>query len=229
EVAKLALRQPGSAGEAAARQVLRFVLDTVLRLLHPFMPFITEEIWQRLHAGEGGEPSIMRAPWPAPLAGFADPGAEHDLALVRDVVSAIRSFRADHHIESGARMRVALTGADARALEALDRERAVVEALGRVQIETAEAPGGGPETRVVAGAVDILIRLGDILDLDAERARLGKALERAEAEVTRFETKLGNESFRAKAPAEVVAAEERKLAEAHATQAKLRAQLEELA
>ncbi|MGH2719559.1 MAG: class I tRNA ligase family protein, partial [Actinomycetota bacterium] len=222
-------RQPGSAAESAARQVLRSVLDAVLRLLHPFMPFITEEIWQRLRAGEEGEPSIMRAPWPAAAPQLADPAAEHDLDLVREVVSAIRSFRADHHIESGATMRVLLTGQDDAALVAAERERPIIESLGRVQLDRAGAPGGGPETRLVAGAVDVVIRLGDVLDLDAERARLRKALEKVEAEVARFQVKLGNQSFRAKAPPEVVAGEERKLAEAVATKEKLQAQLEELA
>ena len=237
ELAKLSLREEGTPEQAATRGVLRYVLDAILRLLHPFMPFITEEIWQRLGgAAQGGDPSIMRAPWPVSLPGLADAEAERELGLVQGVVSAIRSFRADHHIEAGATMRVRLSGPDPGALEALEGQRAAVQALGRVQevIVTAPSdqgaePGEGPVTRLVAGAVDIMIPLSGILDVESERKRLQRALEKAEGDLARVDGKLASDQFRAKAPADVVAAEERKRDEFRATQAKLRGQLSEIA
>jgi valyl-tRNA synthetase len=230
EIAKLALRAEASPGQAATRQVLGFVLDAVLRLLHPFMPFITEEIWQQLRPAGAPEASIMRAPWPAPLPDLADPAAEAELARLQEVVSAIRSFRADHHIEAGAAVRVVLAGGDPAALDALAGQRALIETLARVQAVSVAAPGGdqGPVTRLVAGSVDLLIPLAGILDVGAERERLGRALDKVGAELTRLEGKLASEQFRSKAPPQVVAGEERKAGEARATAAKLRRQLSEI-
>jgi valyl-tRNA synthetase len=231
EVAKLALREEGTFEQATTRAVLRFSLEAILRLLHPFMPFITEEIWQRLPAaGEAPDPSIMRAPWPQAPAWLDDAAAEAEFARVQDVVSAIRSFRADHHVESEAKIRVHLSSADPDALDSLMHQRALVAALGRVQEVSLDNPGdeAAPHTRLVAGPVDVVIPLEGVLDVDAERARLGKALEKARGEIARFEAKLASDQFRAKAPAAVVEGEQRKLSEAQATEAKLRAQLTEI-
>jgi valyl-tRNA synthetase len=230
EVAKLALREEATRQKDAAQQVLRFVLESVLRLLHPFMPFITEEIWQRMPGPSPSDASIMRAPWPAVLPPLINPTAEEDFDRVREVVSAIRSFRADHHVESDAKMRVHLSTQDASVAASLHRQQATIASLGRVQEvsleETAEA--AGPATRLVSGPVDIVIPLEGVLDLDAERSRLGKALEKVRSEIERFSGKLANEGFRAKAPAEVVAGEQHKLDEARATEEKLRTQLAEI-
>ncbi|HEU5002473.1 MAG TPA: valine--tRNA ligase [Actinomycetota bacterium] len=233
EAAKLALREANAGG--ATRAVLRYVLEAVLRLLHPFMPFVTEEIWQKLPAAMDAEdPSIMRAPWPQPFEVAGGQAAVEEFGWVQGVISAVRSFRADHHVEAGAKIRAELVASSGGVRSALERERPTLEALGRLA-EVSVVPGAGtaegrgPATRLVAGPVDVVIPLAGVLNLDAERARLRKALDQAESEVRRFETKLGNESFRAKAPPAVVAGEERKLAEAQATREKLQAQLEELA
>src|SRR5262249_13010677 len=93
EVAKLALREEGSRQQPAARRGLSLVLGATLRLLHPFMPFITEEIWQRMPGADGrADASIMRAPWPAAVPALRNAGAEEDFDRVREVVAAIRSF-----------------------------------------------------------------------------------------------------------------------------------------
>jgi valyl-tRNA synthetase len=235
EVAKLALREDATRQQAAAQQVLRFVLESILRLLHPFMPFITDEIWQRMPGAEqAADPSIMRAPWPSTLPALVDRRAEDDFDRVRDVVSAIRSFRADHHVESDAKMRVHLSAADATVAESLGRQQATIALLGRVQEVTLQGAregareGSGPATRLVAGAVDIVIPLEGVLDLDEERTRLAKALEKVRSEIARFTGKLASEGFRSKAPAEVVAGEQRKLDEARATEGKLQNQLGEI-
>jgi valyl-tRNA synthetase len=231
EVAKLALREDATRQKAAAQQVLRFVLESILRLLHPFMPFITDEIWQRMPGGEqAADPSIMRAPWPSTLPALVDRRAEDDFDRVREVVSAIRSFRADHHVESDAKMRVHLSAADGTVAESLGRQQATIALLGRVQEVTLQGArdGDAPATRLVAGPVDIVIPLEGVLDLDEERTRLGKALEKVRLEIARFAGKLASEGFRSKAPPEVVAGEQRKLDEARATEDKLQNQLQEI-
>ena len=230
EVAKLALREEATRQKEAAQQVLRFVLESILRLLHPFMPFITDEIWQRMPGPQPADPSIMRAPWPAELPALADPRSEEDFDRVRDVVSAIRSFRADHHVESDAKMRVHLSAADDLTAASLHRQQATIASLGRVQEVSLQATGAGdgPATRLVAGPVDIVIPLEGLLDLDAERTRLARALEKVRSEIQRFSGKLANEGFLAKAPPAVVAGEQHKLDEATATEEKLQAQLREI-
>ncbi|MEA2502018.1 MAG: valyl-tRNA synthetase [Actinomycetota bacterium] len=230
EVAKLALREDATRQKAAAQQVLRFVLESILRLLHPFMPFITDEIWQRMPGGEqAADPSVMRAPWPSLLPDLVDVAVEDDFDRVRDVVSAIRSFRADHHVDSDAKMRVHLSAGDLTVAESLGRQQATIALLGRVQEVTLQgAREDGPATRLVAGPVDIVIPLEGVLDLDAERTRLAKALEKVRSEIARFAGKLASDGFRSKAPAEVVAGEQRKLDEARATEEKLQSQLREI-
>ena len=234
EAAKLSLREEATQEQASARRVLRYGLEATLRLLHPFMPFITEEIWQLMPAaGASSEISIMRAPWPQPLPGYIDPRAEEDFDRVREVVSAIRSFRADHHVEADAKMRVHLFTSDPAAQASLERQRATVGALARVHEVTLDRPDGGEDgsgrsTRLVAGPVDIVIPLEGLLDLDAERRRLGRALEKARSEMARSEFKLASEQFRSKAPPSVVDAEHRKVGEARATVEKLQAQLADI-
>jgi valyl-tRNA synthetase len=230
EVAKLALREDATRQKAAAQQVLRFVLESILRLLHPFMPFITDEIWQRMPGGEqAADPSVMRAPWPSLLPDLVDVAVEDDFDRVRDVVSAIRSFRADHHVDSDAKMRVHLSAGDLTVAESLGRQQATIALLGRAQEVTLQgAREDGPATRLVAGPVDIVIPLEGVLDLDAERTRLAKALEKVRSEIARFAGKLASDGFRSKAPVEVVAGEQRKLDEARATEDKLQSQLQEI-
>jgi valyl-tRNA synthetase len=232
EAAKTSLRAEGTAEQEATRQVLRFALEAILALLHPFMPFITEEIWQRLPgaAGAAGDPSIMRSPWPQPQPCLADPAAEEDFSRLQEVVSAVRSFRADHQVEAGAKVAIHVSSTDPGALESLERQRETIAVLARVNQATFSLDGlpAGPATRLVAGSVDIVIPLAGLLNLDAERQRLSRAIGKVHAEVQRFETKLASEGFRAKAPERVVAGEERKLGEARATLAKLEGQLVEI-
>jgi valyl-tRNA synthetase len=178
---------------------------------------------------QADDPSIMRAPWPSILPALVDRRAEDDFDRVREVVSAIRSFRADHHVESDAKLRVHLSAADAAVADSLGRQQATIALLGRVQEVTLQgAREDGPATRLVAGPVDIVIPLEGVLDLDAERTRLAKALEKVRSEIARFAGKLASDGFRSKAPAEVVAGEQRKLDEARATEEKLQSQLQEI-
>src|SRR5437660_828629 len=131
-MAKLTLREQGAWKQEAARQVLRYVLEAILRLLHPFMPFITEEIWQRMPGAAAADPSIMRAPWLEPLPDLVDPRAEEDFERVREVVSAIRSFRADHRVDADAKIHVHLSASNPSDLEAVGRQRGTVGSLARV-------------------------------------------------------------------------------------------------
>jgi valyl-tRNA synthetase len=216
----------GSEGERAATgQVLAWILERSLRLLHPIMPFVTEEIWQRF----GSEGSIVIAEWPEPHQEHRDERAERAFGFAEDIVSAVRSFRSGHHLGPG-------TSLDIR-VRATPEQRAVLEELkGEIRrvgrIGTLQAADGEPETsghaRVMAGGAEVLIPLEGVLDTDAECARLRKRLEGLSAEAQASARKLDNPGFTQKAPPEVVEKQRQKLAGLEEERSLLEAQLAEL-
>jgi len=208
------------------------VLETCLRLLHPFMPFVTEAAWQNLRerAAWADSEALIVARWPAAERAWADRDAEAKAQTVMDVVRAIRNIRADRNVDAS-RYVEAYVAADGARPE-LEAARPILEALARVRplhviSDAGEAPRSGVASTVLAQA-QVVLPLAGLIDLDGERARLSKQLAEAEAEVGRLEGKLGNASFREKAPAAVVAKEEERLAAARARLDGLRQRLAEL-
>ena len=237
ELAKIRLR----AGDEAPRQVLAHVLDKVLRLLHPFMPFITEELWQQLKAAvpaEGGAPeSIMLAPYPQPPAKPVEDASVAEMALVTDVVRGIRNLRAALRIEPQRLLDVVLTaGADQHLLEG---EAEAVRQLARVgslrfadgndgAARAGPADGPGDSVTLVVQRVSVTIPMAGVVDLDAERQRLRAELAESEGHAQRLAARLGDEQFTSKAPAEVVEREQQRLDDMTERQATLRALLRDL-
>jgi valyl-tRNA synthetase len=223
EIAKLPLYRPTGPGDRLRTQhILVTVLEATLRLLHPFMPFITEEIWQRLpHAGE----SIMRAPYPRAQRRHLDPTAERQLGVVMDAVTAIRNIRGEMRVAPGVVLDVTLR--PAREHQALFRaEGALVEALARCRLTTdprATRPPGSAFAGV--GGSEIYVVLAGVVDLTTEGARLRKEIERAAERVAFLEAKLGRRDFLDRAPAEVVAKERERLDQQRQLKAKLEASL----
>ncbi|QBI18667.1 valine--tRNA ligase [Egibacter rhizosphaerae] len=219
ELAKL--RAGGERGEPdahdphdaeAAQRVLAVVLDEVLRLLHPLTPFVTEELWQALHAEPAGE-ALIGAAWPPGEPGRRDPEAEAALGAVQEAVTALRRFRADHGLSPQQQLDVVARVADDRR-GALDEGLEGIRALAGVADWTFDdAPPGGPVGEVAVAGGELLVPLADLIDLDEERARIDRELDKARGEVRRAEGKLANDSFVQKAPGEVVQAERDKLAE----------------
>jgi valyl-tRNA synthetase len=213
--------------EACAR-VLVTVLDVALRLLHPIMPFVTEEIWRQLHDA-GDEETIMRAPWPEPIEGLRDQRAENEFDALRDAVSALRRFRADHRLSPAARLDVvAVAGGDQRPV--LEAGLDGIERLAGVATWgfAGSQPQNGPVGKVVLEGAELFIPLSGLIDLDEERARLRKELDRATAERDRAAGKLANRGFVEKAPEQVVAAARTKLEDWEQVVDKLETQLEAL-
>jgi valyl-tRNA synthetase len=218
-------------GDAAAHAVLLRVLDQALRLLHPFVPFVTEAIWRTLHdAGDGT--GLIRAAWPEPAPRRRDELAEAELAALQEVVGELRRFRADHGLRPTARIDV-VTIAEAGRRDLLAAVLPAVQRLGGVGSWTfAAGPDDrprGPVAKVVVTGAELYVPLADLVDLDEERSRLARELERAESERDRAERKLGNPGFVGKAPEAVVQAERDKVTEWAGVVAKLQAQIEELA
>jgi len=209
EIAKIRLYGADVRAQATARRVLVYVLDRTLRLLHPFMPFVTEATWQHLPHSDD---SLMIATWPS--AGDLDEGAEGAMQLVMDTVRAIRNARAEYDVQPARRIVARITAGDKFDLFSSQREILVELArldpdnlrISRTLLEEPEQA-----LTLVVGGVEIYLPLAGMVNLDAERARLGKELERIEDGIARSQKLLSNEGFTAKAPTEVVDKEQEKL------------------
>jgi len=224
ELIKPRVYEGDEAAREAALTVAVSVLETTLRLLHPIMPFITEEIRSRLPGVEG---SIVVAPWPAGLAALCDTGLEAEMEEVFAVISAVRGVRAEMGLSPAQELEAQVRTADAVAAAHLLDHATLIHALGRVSRLTAAPDTVRPpaSATAVAGPHEVFIPLTGIVDLAAERERLAKRIAKVDKEVAVFAKKLANPSFADKAPPEVVAEARAKLAEFEAQRDKLAASL----
>ncbi|MCT8990685.1 valine--tRNA ligase [Chelativorans sp. SCAU2101] len=211
------------AAKAESRACAALVLDEIYKLLHPMMPFMTEELWA-LTAGEGGRDDLLALTrWPNPT--FEDEQAAADINWLIDLVSGIRSVRSEMNVPPSATAPLIAVGAEAETRERIARHEPAIRRLARVGEVgfAAEVPKGSAQ--IVLGEATFCLPLGDLIDLQAEIARLEKELARNGAEIQRLEKKLGNEKFVASAPEEIVAAEREKLAEYTEARTRLEAAL----
>ncbi|MFO1154972.1 MAG: valine--tRNA ligase [Rhodospirillales bacterium] len=206
EFAKPMLTGGSAAAQAETRAVAGWALDRILALLHPAMPFVTEELYQQL-ADRGGA-LLIEADWPAFDVSFVDAAAEADLDWVIRLISLVRAIRSEMNVPPGARIPLLLKDADADAAARLERYGELIVTLARLSSAT---PFAGPTPKgAVEGVLDqttVLLPIADAIDIDAERGRLTREIGKLTAEIERVEKKLANQGFLAKAPAEVVEAE----------------------
>jgi valyl-tRNA synthetase len=224
ELAKPALADPGSGGvdEAAAgrtRRVLGHVLDQLLRLIHPVMPFVTEELWTALTGGE----SVMIADWPAAAPADADPAAEAVVESLMRLVTGVRRFRADQGLRPSQRVPASF---ERIAESPLAPHEPSIRALLRL---TEPAAGFSPNASVQAEGITVQLDTSTGIDLAAERRRLAKELAAAQADAQVSQRKLASPSFVEKAPANVVTKSRDRLAAAEAEIARLEERLAALA
>lgn len=208
------------AAKAESRACVAFVLDEIYKLLHPMMPFMTEELWAET-AGEGQErPSLLcHAAWPSP--DFEDAAAAADINWLVDLVSGIRSVRSEMNVPPAAIAPLVVIGVSEETRQRLERHAPAIKRLARVgDISLADAAPKG-SAQIVLNEATICLPLGSLIDLTAEAARLQKELAKATEEIARLHKKLSNEKFVANAPEEVVEAEREKLAEYREAQEKL--------
>jgi valyl-tRNA synthetase len=221
EIAKLSLyRGEDPAARQRTQHTLVTVLEQTLRLLHPFMPFITEEIWQQLpHRGE----SIMIAPYPRPRVSRADAAAERDMGLVIELVTALRNIRGEMQIAPGVGLNATARVAGEHAGVFRD-QAALVEALTRTRLRLDPGAARPPATALaVVGATEVYIDLAGVVDLVAERQRLAKETARVEETIAFLTQKLDRSEFLERAPGEIVERERMRLAEQRALLDKLEA------
>jgi valyl-tRNA synthetase len=190
--------------------VLLRTLGAILKLLHPFMPFITEEIWQKLPGVQG---SIMVAPYPEADDALVNLAAEAELRLLMDTVTAIRNLRGEMNVPPAAQVEVFLQSGDAQAISALQRHQQSLTLLAKVKELTFNAPSGPPAAaaKAVVEAVEIFLPLAGLIDFSEEEKRLTKEIDKLSQDLSGAQRKLNNEDFLAKAPPEVVAKEKDKL------------------
>ncbi|MGO8946940.1 MAG: valine--tRNA ligase [Ktedonobacterales bacterium] len=227
EIAKIQLRTSDQRESTA--DILRVLLDRVLRLLHPFMPFVTEEIWQHLYADLPEErreaPALIVAAWPEPSAAVErriDGTTEEQFALLQEIITRIRDARKQAEVEPGRFIKVILVGGTKTTL--LKQQATLIEQLARTeapQIERKLAVKPEQAMALVAGGVEVFLPLVGMLDVEKELARLDTRIEATRAAIRRSESMLGNQNFVARARPEVVQKEQDALAAALDTLAKL--------
>ncbi|RLE31227.1 valine--tRNA ligase, partial [Candidatus Acetothermia bacterium] len=222
EVVKVRLAEEGE-GRRTAQLVLREVLDNLLRLMHPYMPFITDEIWRQL----GREGTIARAEFPRPLPERVDPEAEDRFSLFQELVTEVRAIRAELRVPVKAELEAVISGERGAAQALLDGFSAAARKLARLSSLRYEEDYSPPEgtAKGVVGPLTLYLPLAGVVDWAAARERLEKELSKVEGELERLEARLSNPDFRSRAPAEVVAKAEAEAQALRARQARLRRHL----
>ena len=226
ELSKPLLTGPDGAAKDETRAMAAWALDEIFKLLHPFMPFITEELWRV--TGEQGpkrDGLLVLAPWPK-HSGLDDAKAEAEIGWLVDLVTAIRSVRAEMNIT--AQISLILAGVSAETQARAERWAEFLKRLARVaEISFADTPPQGSVQLLVRGEIAALPLKG-VIDFTAERARLDKEMQKAEADIKRIDAKLTNADFMARAPEEVVDGEREKREEADSRRGKIVEALERL-
>ena len=231
EFAKPIFNGTDETAKAETRATAAFVRDNIFALLHPFMPFITEELWARTGEHAGGRASLLiEGPWPD-LSRVTENKAAHDeMQWVIDLVSGVRSVRAEMNVPPSAKIPLLLSGASETTMKRLSANNDVI--LTRSRLESAafssNPPRMGTAQFIIGESVAVLV-LDQAIDLAKERARLEKELKKAEDEIARFDAKLSNEQFVSRAPEDVLTEQREKRAEAAALAVRLKEAVSRLA
>jgi valyl-tRNA synthetase len=229
ELSKPVLWDDNGAHEAqqGTLRTLLEVLETILRLMHPLTPFITEEIWQNVapRLDRHGD-TIMLAPWPIVDKALVDRDAESDIEWLKAVIVAMRTIRSESNIPPGEALDMLVGNATPTDIDRISRHKQSLEKLAKIKIITVlsvndEQP---PALSALAGTLEIMVPLAGVVDIDKELGRLDKELERLATEKVRLAGKLSNENFVARAPADVVAKERAKLADLETAASSVEAQ-----
>ena len=231
EVSKVRLR---AGATPSPLPVLAHVLEATLRLLHPFMPFITEEIWQALRRrlpGEGAaSSSIVVAPYPEADLALLDPEAESRFGMVRDLIRAVRNARAEFRIEPRRALELTVEAGELGPVVEAQAEviRALAGAGSLLVQDRRDSSSDAGSLRTVIGSMVLSIPLGGLVDLEKERQRLQKELAEAETHISRLEERLQDQQFVARAPEEVIEREQARLQASTERQGKIRELLSQL-
>ncbi len=222
------LSKPILQDEAAApahkhetRATTAFVLDEICKVLHPFMPFITEELWAiKGEAGSPRETVLALAPW-SDLSGFADDRAEAEVGWVVDLVSEVRSVRAEMNVPNGALVPLMIVGAEGEASAYVDAWGDTIKRMGRLSAIDSATEAPPRSVQLIVRGTTVSMMLDGIIDFAAEKARLTKEIAKSKSEEGKIQVKLGNEDFMRRAREDVIEEQHERLAEARSRLAKL--------
>jgi valyl-tRNA synthetase len=226
ELTKPVLDGDDEAAKAETRATTAWALDQILKLLHPFMPFITEELWERRggEARDADEALLCLSRWPA-FKGLADPKADAEIGWLIALVSEVRSVRSEMNVPGGAKIPLVLVGSGKAARTRADRYEETVKRIARIEaISFAKASPKGA-AQIVLADMTAALPLAGVIDMDAERSRLEREIAKAEGEIAKVDAKFSNADFVAKAPPEVVEENRERKAAFAATVKKLRTAL----
>ena len=226
EFTKPILQGEDAAARAETQATTAWILGRIVHLLHPIMPFITEEVWEQMAGGTSG--LLITAPWPEFHRDAIDREASTEMEWVVQAISAIRTLRAEMNVTPAARVPLLIKDAEPGAAQRIERHREHFVRLARVErFEPVELlPPGGVQA-VVEGAT-LILALGEVVDLAREKERLGKEITRLETELAKIAAKLSNPNFRAKAKAEVVEEQRQREADAIRDRDRVKAAFERL-
>jgi valyl-tRNA synthetase len=228
ELVKPLLTEGTQDEQQETRETIAFILEICVKLLHPFMPFLTEELWHQTRTAPASDGVLALAPWPD-LAGYDSPEDEAQIGWMIDLISEIRSIRAELNVPAAAQIPLVLVDAAPDVAARAVKWNETIRRLARLsEIATASAAPAGA-VQAIVGQTVMAIPLGDFIDVAAERARLQKEIAREEKDGARLDAKLANPEFLERAPEHVVEENRERRAEALARIAKMRAALERLA
>jgi len=228
ELIKPLLQGEGAEAKAETRACAAWVLDQAVKLLHPFMPFITEELWARLgERGPARETMLIVAEWPR-LSGLVDAEAARELDWVIEFVSEVRSVRVEINVPAGAKIPVVLVGAGKETARLAATHDETLKRLARIEDITlgAEAPKGS--VQILLGEAVIALPLEGVIDISAETERLAREIDKINGEIDKYEAKLANTKFTSRAPEHVVAEQRERMAEAQDAAERLKQALKRL-
>jgi valyl-tRNA synthetase len=227
EFSKPVLQGPDGPARHETRTMAAWALEAVLHLLHPFMPYVTEELWQRM--ADDRPTMLVLDAWPDYGDALVDDAASAEMDWVIRLISAVRSVRSEMNVPPGARIPLYLKGAGEETLRRLDAHRELILTLARLELAEPledELPAGSIQT--VVDEATLILPLADVIDIEMEQARLGRELQKVEGFIGQLEKKLANENFVSKAPEHVVEEQRERKAEAEQTRDRLREALERL-
>jgi valyl-tRNA synthetase len=228
EFAKPILTGEDADARSETRATAAWALDQILHLLNPMMPFVTEALWSAI--GDGRSELLLTAPWPEYAADLRDESAAAEMDWVIRLITAVRAIRSEMNVPTGASLPLLLRDAAPATAERLDRHRDLITRLARTEppaLTADEVPKGAAQA--VVEEATVVIPLAGVVDLDRERARLGKEIARLDTELDKLSKKLANRQFLAKAPQEVVQEQRDRQEEAAAAKARLEAAIARLA
>jgi len=225
ELIKPILESGDEAAKAETRATTAWALDQILKLLHPFMPFITEELWDRLAADRGKREQLLcLSDWPV-LEGLVNADADADIGWLVGLVSEVRSVRSEMNVPASAKIPLVMIAAGKSVRARSERHEDTIKRLARLDSMSFATKVPKGSAQMVASGTTAALPLSGVIDMDAERARLKREIDKALAEIAKVDAKLANAAFLAKAPPEVVEENRERKAAFEATVRKLQAAL----